>query len=77
MEFNDQLQQELNLLVKFPVSSLDGLKVHHTADAGIIEAARRLHEKGLITQADGGYLTELGREAYDAATLLNGLMTPH
>jgi len=77
MEFNEQLQHELNLLVKFPDSSLDGLKIHHTANDEVIAAARRLHDKGLTTQADGGYLTDLGREAFDAAKLLYSLMTPH
>ena len=77
MQYNDDMQQELNLLVKFPDSSLDGLKVHHSAGEQVIQAARRLHNKGLITQDDGGYLTDLGREAFEAATLLHGLMTPH
>ena len=29
----------------------------------MIAAAEKLHTKGLITQKDGGYLTDLGRKA--------------
>lgn len=55
---------ELNLLAHFKLGSTqEGIKVHHTADDGIIKAAERLHDKGLITQPDGGYLTTLGRDA--------------
>ncbi len=76
--FTDQLIDELNLLMKFPDSSLEGLKIHHsTADAAVVATAQRLFDKGLVTQHDGGYLTDLGHEAADAARLLVGLMTPH
>ena len=74
--FTQALLQEMNLLLRFSDSSLDGLKIHHTAQSEIIEAARRLYEKGLTTRVDGGYLTELGREAHDVADLLTGLLTP-
>jgi uncharacterized protein (TIGR02647 family) len=76
MKFNDALVQELNLLMKFPDTSMEGLKVHHTAEKALIDAAQRLYDKGLITQHDGGYLTDLGREASETVTLLTGLMTP-
>ena len=75
--FNETLIQELNLLMKFPDSSLDGLKIHHTADPALVDAAQRLYDKGLVTRHDGGYLTDLGHEAAEAARLLVGLMTPH
>jgi uncharacterized protein (TIGR02647 family) len=67
---------ELNFLLKFPDSAMEGLKVHHIADPSIIQAAKQLHEKGLITQEDGGYLTELGQEALETAEQLINLMTP-
>ncbi len=76
MPFDDSLAQELNLLLRFADSSLEGLKIHHTADEAVIAAAQRLFAKGLITQADGGYLTELGREAREAAESLLSLVTP-
>ena len=56
MPFNTDLTNELNLL------SQDGIKVHHDASSEMIAAAEKLHTKGLITQKDGGYLTDLGRK---------------
>jgi len=64
MPFMQNHLSELNLLALFdPVSSLEGLKVHqHSADPAMVAAAERLHQKGLVTQKDGGYLTPLGSE---------------
>ena len=76
MVFNQNLVQELNLLVKFPETSMEGLKVHDSADPALIAAAQRLFDKGLITLKDGGYLTDLGLEATESAHLLVNLMTP-
>ncbi len=73
---DDALVQEINLLLKFPDTSLEGIKVHHDADPQLIAAAQRLHEKGLTTLPDGGYLTDLGREAEETAILLLGLLKP-
>jgi len=73
--FDDALMQEINLLLKFPDTTLEGIKIHHDADPRLIAAARRLHDKGLTTLQDGGYLTDLGREAVETATLLRGLLT--
>ena len=76
MGFDQALQDELNLLIKFPETMMEGLKVHHDADPAMIDAAARLYVKGLVSQKDGGYLTDLGREAAQAAHLLLGLMRP-
>jgi len=64
MPFMQNHLSELNLLaLSDPVSSLEGLKVHqHSADPAMVAAAERLHQKGLVTQKDGGYLTPLGSE---------------
>lgn len=75
-KFNEEVMQELNLLMKFPDTSLEGLKVHHSADPAMISAAKRLFEKGVTTQDDGGYLTDLGHEAAETAALLIGLLSP-
>lgn len=64
MLLTTELQEEINLLMQFDLSSSQaGLKVHSKAPEGAIEAAKRLHNKGLVDHADGGYLTSLGREA--------------
>ena len=64
MPFNTDLTNELNLLSQFNLANeQDGIKVHHDASSEMIAAAEKLHTKGLITQKDGGYLTDLGRKA--------------
>ena len=76
MIFDDDLMHEVNLLMKFPDTSMEGLKVHHTADPLMVAAANRLYDKGLTDQHDGGYLTDMGREAAESASLLISLITP-
>jgi uncharacterized protein (TIGR02647 family) len=76
MEFNQFILEELNLLLKFPDTSMEGLKIHHDADPTMIAASRRLYEKGLTTQEDGGYLTDLGRETAESSSLLLSLLSP-
>ena len=76
MPFTSDLVQELNALIRFDLDSgQQGIKVHKTADEEIIAAVLRLHAKGLITQADGGYLTSLGRDAAEQAQTLLTILT--
>jgi uncharacterized protein (TIGR02647 family) len=64
--YSDTLFDEMKLLAKFPTQShLEGIKVHHEAAPSIINAAKSLFDKGLITQPDGGYLTDSGIETAD------------
>ena len=64
MAYTPELIAEVEILALFNLGSTqEGLKVHHTAAPSAIAAARRLHEKGLTSQVDGGYLTSLGLEA--------------
>jgi len=66
--FDQDTLDELNLLLKFPTDSLlQGLKIHHDATQSMVNAASRLHAKGLTTQPDGGYLTDLGIDLADHA----------
>lgn len=68
MPFTPDLVDELNTLVRFDLANTQqGIKIHKTADPAIIAATRRLHAKGLLTQADGGYLTGLGRDVSEHA----------
>ncbi|MCY1394514.1 hypothetical protein D9M71_94370 [compost metagenome] len=73
MSYTPELVAELEILALFNLdSSQEGLKIHQTATPTAIAAAKRLFEKELITQPDGGYLTSLGR---DAAEHAQGLLT--
>ncbi len=75
MGFDTKLTQELNVLGKFNLrNEQDGIKIHHNAAPEIIEAAKRLHDKGLITQCDGGYLTDLGRRAAEHTQALDTIL---
>ncbi len=76
MPFNQNLTDELNLILKFPDQSLmQGLKVHHDADTSMIDAAKRLHLKGIISQPDGGYLTDLGHDLAEHAKVIQSALT--
>lgn len=77
MIFSADLIEELHLLSLFDVESTQqGLKLHeHSAAPAAIAAAKRLYEKGLITQDDGGYLTPLGWEAAEHAQALLTILT--
>ncbi len=78
MPQNEQLSAELELLRLFSLESSDsGLKVHQNeASEDSIAAARRLFEKQLVTQPDGGYLTAIGREAAEHLQRAVSLLSP-
>ncbi len=77
MSFNTESMEELNLLLQFDSSSLrSGLKVHSSARPEVIAACRNLFAKGLVTQPDGGYLTDEGVQALGHVQVLAGLMQP-
>lgn len=62
MNFSPELIAELELLSRFPLETTQmGIKVHSNAKDEQIAAVQRLYHKGLVTQIDGGYLTDLGR----------------
>jgi uncharacterized protein (TIGR02647 family) len=72
MPFDTKLTDELNLLNQFNLKNeQDGIKIHHTAAYELVAAAERLHVKGLITQKDGGYLTDIGRKAAEHSQALS------
>ena len=75
MTFNQQMTDELNLLLKFPQKSqMQGLKIHHDADESVINAAERLYNKGVISQPDGGYLTDLGQDLVQHAQIISSAL---
>lgn len=69
MLLTDELVAEIKFLSLFNLaaSHQEGVKVHGNADPELIAAAKRLFDKGLVSQVDGGYLTELGIEASEQA----------
>ncbi len=76
MPYTPDLVHELNALIRFNLDSgQQGIKVHKTADAEVISAVQRLYAKNLVTQADGGYLTSLGREAAEHSQTMLGFLT--
>lgn len=76
MPYTPDLVHELNTLIRFDLAtSQQGIKVHKNADPEVIAATRRLHDKGLLTQVDGGYLTGLGRDAAEHAQAALTILT--
>ena len=75
MPFTQDVVDELNLLMHFSMESLQqGIKVHSNAEPAVIAAAQRLYDKGILSQSDGGYLTDLGVEAAELAEKLLNIM---
>ncbi|KKO46712.1 DNA-binding protein [Arsukibacterium ikkense] len=61
MPVTAELNAEIKILNLYNLDSqMEGLKVHKDADSETRAAIARLHQKGLLTQTDGGYLTDLG-----------------
>ena len=76
MAYTPELIAELEILTRFNLANTtEGIKVHNNAAASAVAAAQRLHDKGLTSQPDGGYLTSLGLDAAEHAqsvlTILN------
>ncbi len=75
MPFSANQLDELKVLNHYSQpSSMTGIKIHHDAAPEMIEAAKRLHEKGLTDHQDGGYLTDLGCEALENLQALERLL---
>ncbi len=68
MALTADLIEELRILVHYNLESIqEGIKVHASAHPEVVSATQRLFDKGLVTQQDGGYLTDLGVEAAEHA----------
>ncbi len=71
MSLTTDLIEEIRVLTHYNASSTqEGIKVHTSADPLIVSATKSLFKKGLISQDDGGYLTDLGIEAAEHAQAL-------
>lgn len=78
MPYSPEQMHELDVLIRYNLESThQGIKVHRTANPEMIEAVKRLHQKGMITQVDGGYLTDLGRTAAEHAQTLLLMLAPY
>jgi uncharacterized protein (TIGR02647 family) len=78
MHYTEEQIAELNILIHYSLNtSNQGIKVHSTAAPEQIAAVQRLFDKGLVTQKDGGYLTDLGRIAAEHAQALILMLAPH
>ena len=75
MLFTPEVVEELNVLMRFSMESIQqGIKIHSNAEPALIAAGQRLYDKGVLSQADGGYLTDLGLEAIELAEKLINIM---
>ena len=78
MHYTEELIAELNILIYYSLNTNNqGIKVHSTATPEKIAAVSRLFDKGLVTQKDGGYLTDIGRTAAEHAQALILMLAPH
>ena len=77
MPYTQDIVDEINILVRYNLNTTqEGIKVHKTAAPETIAATKRLYDKGLVTQEDGGYLTNLGHEAAEQAQTVLNLLNP-
>ena len=78
MHYNSEQMAELNVLVQYSLDTTNqGIKVHSTASEEKIDAVERLFDKGLVTQVDGGYLTDIGKKAAEHAQALLLMLAAH
>ncbi|GMR21155.1 MAG: TIGR02647 family protein [Gammaproteobacteria bacterium] len=78
MHYTKEQMAELDILIYYSLDTTNqGIKVHSTADTEKITAVQRLFDKGLVTQKDGGYLTDLGRKAAEHAQALILMLAPY
>ena len=78
MRYTEEQMAEIDILIRYNLQSTQqGIKVHSNANKEQINAVQRLFDKGLVTQSDGGYLTDLGRKAAEHAQALMLMLAPH
>ena len=78
MTIKQELIDEIEVLLRYNLDTTqEGIKVHNSARQGLIDASERLFEKGLISQKDGGYLTDLGHEAAEHTQAALRFLSPN
>ena len=77
MHIVPELIEELSLLKRFSQnSSADEINIPATGDPAVVAAAQRLFEKGIVSDSDGGHLTDSGREAVEHMNRLFNQLSP-
>ncbi len=76
MHIDQELVDELALLRRFAMGGHVAMDVHDNPDPAVVAAAGRMHQKGLITEPEGGQLTDSGREAIEHMERLFNLLDP-
>jgi len=75
MPFTPDMMEEIRILTLYNLDSTqEGIKVHSSAKPEAIAATKRLFDKGLVTQEDGGYLTILGITSAEYAQNLQQIL---
>ena len=78
MRYTEDQMAEIDILIHYKLDTTQqGIKVHSSANKDQIAAVQRLFDKGLVTQKDGGYLTDIGRKAAEHAQALILMLAPH
>ena len=78
MNYTKEQIAEMDILIHYNLEKTQqGIKVHSSASEEQIEAVERLFDKGLVSQVDGGYLTDMGRKAAEHAQSLILMLEPH
>lgn len=78
MQYTKEQMAEIEILIHYNLKDTQqGIKVHSNANHEQVQAVKRLYEKGLVTQVDGGYLTDIGRKAAEHAQGLMLMLAPH
>lgn len=77
MHLDSELIEELGLLRRISQDlALDVINLQSSADPAVSAAAGRLVQKGILSDSDGGPLTESGVEAADHMNRLFNLLSP-
>ena len=80
-QVSDDFVNELKILACFDPANMSlGIKLRSDMSDELCQAAVRLHQQGLISAEDGGYLTDLGIHCAEhlqtALRILNGTPQP-
>jgi len=75
MPLTSEFIHEFEILTLFDLDTTQGgLKIHTDAGDEKVAAAKRLFNKGMLSQPDGGYLTDRGLETAENAQRLVTLL---